>query len=103
MDEDDIVPLRKGAGIDLGCRLIERFLFGGQNELSALESVVDLFCDVEKGTVAANDPPVRDHTQVIEQRHGGTQELGHAATVGRRIQVKNPRSAELCRGLAQIR
>jgi acyl-CoA reductase-like NAD-dependent aldehyde dehydrogenase len=39
--------------------------------------------------VAADDPPVRDDAEVVEERHDGSQELLDSATVGRCVDVQH--------------
>ena len=45
----------------------------GESLRAALEPVMNLLRDLEEPLVAADDPPVRDDAEVVEERHNGSQ------------------------------
>lgn len=55
---------------------------------------MDLLGHLEEAFVSTDDLPVRDDTEVVQQRHGRPQGFRHAAAVRRRVHVEDARTSQ---------
>jgi len=87
VDDDELIVARKLVGVHLVVPLPDRLHLVRKLDVHSLQPVVRRLGDVEELIGALNDPPLGIKSHVDHQRHQRLQHLGHAAAVGRGVDV----------------
>ena len=102
VDDDQVVRLVELLRVVCRLREIPLLVVRTQSLRRALEAIVNRLRDTEEGVVAADELPVGHQSEIAEEWDLGAENLGDAASVGRRAHVQYPSAAQGTGQLAQL-